>query len=70
MIVMAALMFMGAAIATEESEPDAELLEFLADWESGDGQWFEPESFEQVNIEDERHENTHIQTTQEGRDEH
>jgi len=70
MMVMAMLAFMSAAIATEENEPDAELLEFLADWEGGDGQWLEPSSFAQMNGEGDRYANTRMQPEQEEDDEH
>jgi len=44
---MAALLLISSPIDAEEL-PDAELLEFLADWESEDGQWIDPTTLEQA----------------------
>ena len=39
--------------STEESEmPSLELLEFLADWETEDGEWIDPEELEQIALDD------------------
>ena len=40
LIVMSA--FSAHALATEETLPGMELLEFLADWETPDGEWVDP----------------------------
>jgi hypothetical protein len=44
-----------AADAGGETPPDEAFLEFLGEWETEDGQWYDP--LEQTNSEDE--ENTH-----------
>ncbi len=42
---------------TEESEmPSLELLEFLGDWETEDGEWIDPEEMEQIAIADQEQE--------------
>lgn len=50
--------------STEESEmPSLELLEFLGDWETDDGEWIDPEELEQITLTDqeqEDHEEDHI----------
>ena len=47
---------------SEESEiPSLELLEFLGDWETDDGEWIDPEELEQIALSDqeqEKHEDT------------
>ena len=35
-------MFAAQAIAEADSLPDMELLEFLVEWETSDGQWIDP----------------------------
>jgi hypothetical protein len=43
--------------ATEEMEmPSLELLEFLGDWETEDGEWIDPEELEQIAITDQEQE--------------
>ncbi|MCW8944639.1 MAG: hypothetical protein OQL27_07675 [Sedimenticola sp.] len=44
--MIVAMILMSSAVASEEL-PDAELLEFLADWETEDGQWIDPTTLEQ-----------------------
>ncbi len=39
--------------STEDTEmPSLELLEFLGDWETDDGEWIDPEELEQIAITD------------------
>ena len=41
------------ALPPEEAErPSLELLEFLGDWETDDGEWVDPEELEQIAITD------------------
>lgn len=43
---------------TEESEmPSLELLEFLGDWETDDGEWIDPEELEQIALSDQEQKN-------------
>jgi hypothetical protein len=43
--------------ATEEMEmPSLELLEFLGDWETEDGEWIDPEELEQIVVTDQEQE--------------
>jgi len=42
---------------SEESEmPSLELLEFLGDWETDDGEWIDPEELEQIALIDQEQE--------------
>ena len=42
---------------SEESDiPSLELLEFLGDWETDDGEWIDPEELEQIALSDEERE--------------
>ena len=42
---------------SEESEmPSLELLEFLGDWETDDGEWIDPEELEQIALTDQEQE--------------
>ena len=44
-------------VGTEESEmPSLELLEFLGDWETDDGEWIDPEELEQIALTDQEQE--------------
>ena len=46
------------AIPPEEAEmPSLELLEFLGDWETEDGEWIDPEELEQIAITDQEQKN-------------
>lgn len=45
--MMATSMMLSSTLAADEL-PDADLLEFLADWETSDGQWIDPTTLEQV----------------------
>jgi len=78
-ICVAVVMLAGMSVQAGEygehgaKEPDAELLEFLADWETDDGQWVEPSSLENLKPEDvsrDKRESTPMQVTQEKQDEH
>jgi len=69
LIWIVAVMLINTTALADEREPDAELLEFLADWDSGDGQWIAPFSFEQTNTGDERHKDVDIQAGQENNNE-
>jgi len=45
------------AMPPEEAErPSLELLEFLGDWETDDGEWIDPEELEQIAIADQKQE--------------
>jgi hypothetical protein len=48
----------GAVCAEEEEQPSLELLEFLADWETSEGQWIDPTELDQWTVPDkeEKHE--------------
>jgi len=70
LVVISVFVFSGMALAAEDNEPDAELLEFLADWDSGDDQWIEPFSLEQANTAGIRRDDDDVQATQERDDEH
>ncbi len=37
-----------AKALNEEQEPDMELLEFLGEWETEDGEWLDPTSLEDI----------------------
>ncbi len=45
---------------------EIELFEFIADWESNDGQWVEPSVFEQTKVKDVEAGDLPMTTTQEG----
>jgi len=47
---------------------DMELFEFIADWESDDGQWLEPSNFEKKAVQGKESDrgDFHMTTTQEG----
>jgi len=47
---------------------DMELFEFIADWETDDGQWLEPSDFEKKTVNDNG--DLHMTTTQEGHYDH
>jgi len=70
LIWIVAVMLINTTALADEREPDAELLEFLADWDSGDGQWIAPFSFEQSSAAGMRRDDNEIQATQERDDEH
>jgi len=70
LVVISVFVFSGMALAAEGNEPDAELLEFLADWDSGGDQWIEPFSLEQANTAGIRRDDDDVQATQERDDEH
>lgn len=45
---------------TEVAEmPSLELLEFLGDWETDDGEWIDPEELEQIALTDQEQEQEH-----------
>ncbi len=45
------------AIPPEDAEmPSLELLEFLGDWETDDGEWIDPEELEQISLIDQEQE--------------
>lgn len=51
------------ALPPEDSEmPSLELLEFLGDWETDDGEWIDPEELDQIAIADQ--DQTHEDETQ------
>ena len=37
--------------------PSMELLEFLGDWETADGEWIDPEEMEQIELQEPEHAN-------------
>jgi hypothetical protein len=55
LLCVLALMLASFSVQAEEIEADIDFFEFLAEWETDDGQWVEPSSldFEQVSGEDE-----------------
>ncbi|MFQ5518565.1 MAG: hypothetical protein ACE5E3_01050 [Mariprofundus sp.] len=69
MLCLLAALFIAIPSQAEEAEIDIDLLEFLADWESDDGEWMEPSAFENAEsegLESERMEGFRMKTTQEG----
>jgi len=64
-------LLMSSPLHAEEANPDIitteiELFEFIADWESDDGQWVEPSVFEQTKVKDVEAGDLPMTTTQEG----
>ncbi len=49
---------------------DMELFEFIADWETDDGQWLEPSDFEEKRIKGSNDGDFHMTTTKEGHYDH
>lgn len=71
-LIMMGLLVTQYSSATEQKEqvPTAELLEFIADWETNQGEWvvpalFEDDSFDQLFEEDRNNEQENDQTLEE-----
>ena len=50
------LSLQAVSVAAEEALPSAELLEFIGEWEGGDGEWIDPDVLSQVALSDETEE--------------
>jgi len=66
---MLVIILISITARAEADAPDTELLEFLADWETADGQWIDPSSLEDSDGELMKRQNSSTQTTQEEQDE-
>lgn len=67
------LLLLSTSVQAEEpsiNATDIELFEFIADWETNDGQWVAPSNFEQAQIREREPEDVHMSTTQEGHYDH
>lgn len=49
----------GLTAETADESPSMELLEFLADWETDDGQWIDPEEINEIDLQVPEEEDTH-----------
>jgi len=68
LLMMLVMMLISITARAGTDAPDAELLEFLADWETTDGQWVEPSSLEDLDSEAMKQNNDLMQNRQEEQD--
>ncbi len=68
-LMMLAIILISITARAEADAPDTELLEFLADWETTDGQWVDPSSLDDASSESIKRKSDSTQTTQEEQDE-
>lgn len=47
----------GPPAEVDTETPSMELLEFLGDWETADGEWIDPEEMEQIELQEPEHAN-------------
>lgn len=59
-LVLVSILFVslsaGSARGDEEDPPSMEILEFLADWETDEGEWIDPTTLDQMSLPDQEQE--------------
>jgi hypothetical protein len=59
-LVLVSILFVSlsaaAARGDEEDPPSMEILEFLADWETDEGEWIDPTTLDQMSLPDQEQE--------------